>query len=223
MVKKVLLLLLLTGVSGAYAQILSVSDTLFFSGAVFHNETAVPLSDVHCRWGKGQGVVSDENGCFRIRIHRGDTVRFTHVGFRPCRVVVPDSLKENEYMLGVFLSPDTLELSEVLIMRRWRNKRGEDLSHARRNMQGILRQAYDPNRPMDADMNQRMMIEEYARGVEMRGHVDVGFGIGTQSLDALRLLRLRKKLEERREGLQPLEIDLLKRIYYSEKSGKTVE
>ncbi len=223
MVKKILFLLLLTGVSGAYAQILFVSDTLLFSGMVFHNGTGEPLPDVYCRWGKGEGVVSGRDGAFRIRLHRGDTVRFTHVGFRPCRVVIPDSLRENEYMLGVFLSPDTVELSEVLIVRRWRDARGQDFLQARRNMRGIMQRAYDPTRPMDADMNQRMMIEEYAREVEMKGHVDVGFGVGTHSLDALRLLRLQKKQKENREYLLPMEVDLLKRIYYSEKSGKIVE
>ena len=86
-----------------------------------------------------------------------------------------------------------------------------------------MQRAYDPTRPMDADMNQRMMIEEYAREVEMKGHVDVGFGVGTHSLDALRLLRLQKKQKENREYLLPMEVDLLKRIYYLEKSGKIVE
>lgn len=223
MLRNILFLLLLTGVSGAYAQILSVSDTLLFSGVVFHHGTGEPLADVHCRWGEGEGCLSRSDGSFNMRLHRGDTVWFTYVGFRPCRVVVPDTLREQAYMLGVFLSPDTLELSEVLIVRRWQDTRRRDFLQAQRNMRGIMQRAYDPTRPMDADMNQRMMIEEYARGVEMKGHVDVGFGVGTHSLDALRLLRLQKKGKEEREYLLPLEVDLLKRIFYSEKSGKLVE
>jgi len=72
-------------------------------------------------------------------------------------------------------------------------------------------------------MNQRMMIEEYARSVEMKGHVDVGFGIGTQSLEAWRMLRMQKRIREQESRLEPEELDLLKKIYYSEKRKKRIE
>ena len=53
----------------------------------------------------------------------------------------------------------------------------QNLINARNNMTGILKQAYAPVDYMDADMNQRMMLNEYARSVEMKGHVDVGIGV----------------------------------------------
>ena len=70
---------------------------------------------------------------------------------------------------------------------------------------------------MDADMNQKMVINEYARSVEMKGHVDVRLGVGTESLDAYRWLRAQKRVREKKEWLNPGEIDLLKKLYYLEK------
>ena len=213
----VLLVIGLLGFAGVQGQVLQRVDTIAFSGVVLNERDMSPLPNATCRLGEGKGTATGEDGRFRIRLERGDTVVFTYVGFRPCTVVVPDTLFGNEYIVGVFMSPDTLQLSEALVMRRWGDASQEDMLRARNNMRGILKQAFDPNRPMDADMNQRRMIEEYAHSVEMKGHVDVGFGIGTQSLAAYRLLRLQKRIQEREEGLVPEEIDLLKKIYYSEK------
>ena len=196
----VLLVIGLLGFAGAQGQVLQRVDTIAFSGVVLNERDMSPLPNATCRLGEGKGTATGED-----------------VGFRPCTVVVPDTLFGNEYIVGVFMSPDTLQLSEALVMRRWGDASQEDMLRARNNMRGILKQAFDPNRPMDADMNQRRMIEEYAHSVEMKGHVDVGFGIGTQSLAAYRLLRLQKRIREREEGLVPEEIDLLKKIYYSEK------
>ncbi len=84
-------------------------------------------------------------------------------------------------------------------------------------MTGILKQAYAPVREMDAKMNQQRMINEYARSVEMKGHVDVKAGIGTESLVAYRRLKVWKRIREEREWLNPGEVDLLKKLYYSKK------
>lgn len=206
-------------VKAGIGQVVSLPDTVSFSGVVVNARSSEMMPDVNCHFGRNGGSVSDENGCFRIKIRRGDTVVFSHVGFKACRVVIPDTLRGKEYMLGVFMSPDTLMLSETLIIRRWKDTRRQQFANARNNMRGLLEQAYAP-REMDAGMNQRMMIDEYARSVEMKGHVDVRFGVGTQSVDAFRWMKMRKRQEEKREWLNPEEIDLLKKLYYLEKREK---
>ena len=120
-------------------------------------------------------------------------------------------------MAGVFMGPDTLQLSEVLVVKRWGEEKRQQLLNARNNMTGILKQAYAPVREMDAKMNQQRMINEYARSVEMKGHVDVKAGIGTESLVAYRRLKVWKRIREEREWLNPGEVDLLKKLYYSKK------
>ena len=130
------------------------------------------------------------------------------------RVVVSDSV----VFSGVVF--DTLQLSEALILRRWGEVQRQNLINARNNMTGILKQAYAPVDYMDADMNQRMMLNEYARSVEMKGHVDVGIGVGTQSVDAYKMFRMRRRVKNQKEWLNPNEIDLLKKIYYLKKKEK---
>lgn len=193
-----------------------LSDSVLFSGVVFDATNSNVMPDVTCVYGSHRVTISDDRGCFCLKIARDDSVRFTFVGYKPCTVSLPDTLIGDHYMLGIFLSPDTLQLSEVLILRRWGEVQGQNLINARNNMRGVLRQAYMPER-MDADMNQRMVLDEYARRVEMKGHVDVGFGVGTQSAAALRLLRMKRRLTDQKEWLQPEEIDLLRKIYYFKK------
>lgn len=204
-----------------WGQFRSLPDTVLFSGIVIHRETARPLPDVTCRYGEREGTVSDASGRFCIRTVRGDTLRFSHVGFKTYLTVVPDTLFEPDYMMGIFLSPDTLLLSEVLIVKRWKPSVSQAWKTAHNNMAGILRHAYAPVQHMDAGMNQRMMIEEYARSIEMKGHVDVRAGVGTQSLEAYKLLRLGKKLRDEKEWLDYGEIDLLKSLFYAKKSENT--
>ena len=49
---------------------------------------------------------------------------------------------------------------------------------------------------MDQEMNRRMMIEDFARKVEMKGMVDVKLGIGTQSITSItRIVRARRQAE----------------------------
>lgn len=216
-----IVLLLSWSMAGVDGQVLERPDTLLFSGVVMDADSSRPLSDVVCRYGGLRGTLSDEDGCFRIRTVRGDSVLFTYVGYRPCVVVVPDSLRDGEYIIGIFMSRDTLLLSEAVVVRRWGAVRRQNLVNARNNMAGILRQAYSSTPEMDAGMNQRMIINEYARSVEMKGHVDVRLGVGTESLEAYNRLRWSKRVGEKREWLDYGEIDLLKKLYYTEKREKT--
>lgn len=201
---------------GVSAQRVYVADTITFSGIIINAETDQSMPDVTCRFG-GRGTLSNSDGLFSVRVRRQDTVRFTYVGFKPYVVVVPDSLTDKEYMLGIFMAPDTLALSEAIIVRRFGEDRRQKLMYARNNMAGVMKQAYSPVKEMDADMNQRMMINNYARSVEMRGYVDVGLAVGTQSIASYKQLRFQKKMKEQQIWLNPGEIDMLKKIYYIEK------
>lgn len=197
------------------------SDSIFFSGIVMDAKTMLPLEDVVVHW-KNRISVSESSGRFFIKTGRGDSVRFTHVGYRPYTVMVPDSLSDPEYMMGIFMALDTVGLPEVLILKRFRNISRQNLIHARNNMSGVLKQAYAPVGSMDAEMNQKMMIEDFARGIEMKGHVDVRAGVGTQSLEAFRNLRLQKKLQDEKVWLNTGEVDLLKKLYNLEKRKNRV-
>ena len=215
-------LLLLCWNKVCLGQIIARPDSIVFSGVIIHSETERGLSQVHCRYGGDKVVVSASDGSFRLKTHRGDIVTFTHVGFKSCSVTIPDTLFQKEYLLGVFMSPDTTVLAEVLILRREQADWRQNMMAVQKNMSGILKHALAPVDEMDAEMNQRMMINQYARSVEMKGHVDVGLGVGTQSLDVYHLLRSRKRLEKQEKSWLSIgEIDLLKKVYYLEKNRKS--
>lgn len=171
-----------------------MSDSVTFSGIVIDGRTNEGLSDVHCRYGRTRGVVSDEQGRFRLRTQRGDSVVFTYVGFKPCVVVIPDSLYEHEYILGVFMTPDTLLLSEAFILRRGHDAWRQNMINLRNNMSGILNQAFAPVKNMDAVQNQQMMINQQARAIEMKGHVDVSFWSGHTVVGCLAFAKIEEKI-----------------------------
>ena len=216
-----ILLFLLWGVSVcSFGQRVARPDSILLSGVVINSHTSEVMLDVTCRYGEARGTVSDEAGCFQLKVRKRDTLLFTSIGFKPYSMVVPDSLAGQEFMVGIFMSLDTLELSEVLILKRWDDSWHQNMVIARNNMAGILRQAYAPVRSMDAGMNQKMSINEHARSIEMKGMVDVKAGIGTESLEAYKWLKLQKRLKEKKEWLRPEEIDLLKKLFYLEKRKK---
>ena len=208
--------------SDCKGQIIARPDSIIFSGVVIDLKNEEGLTQVHCRYGENKVVVTAPDGSFRLKTQRGDTVVFTHVGFNSSYIVITDTLYQREYLLGVFMTPDTTMLPEMLIIQKDQNTWRRDMLQLQNSMSGILKQAFAPVKEMDADMNQRRMINEYARSVEMKGHVDVGLGIGTQSLDIYRMLKLRERLSEKKSWLNPGELDLLKKVYYLEKKRKTI-
>ena len=66
------------------AQRVVVSDSVVFSGVVFDTQDSQTLPNVTCRYGEGKATISDQMGCFVLKIGRKDTVRFTFVGYKPC-------------------------------------------------------------------------------------------------------------------------------------------
>lgn len=191
-------------------------------GVVWDKDSLQPLSGAVCHQGDiSKGV--DEKGCFSVRVQVGDTLRFSHVGYVPAEVVITDSLAGDDYLLGVFLSRDTVMLAEVLILPRFLDRRirlNPLLQNAHQNLRGALWAASRPVEKMDREMNQKMMIEDFARQVEMKGMVDVQLGVGLHSLQAWRALRNSSKQNNERMVITPRELDLLRRVFNAEKKEK---
>ena len=191
------------------------------AGMVCDRDSLNPLPDAVWRLdGKMAGV--DEEGRFGMTVRVGDTIRFSHVGYAPVELVVADSLVKEDYLLGVFMSRDTVMLAEVLILPRFLElevRLNPLLQNAYRNLNGAMWAAARPVDKMDREMNQRMQIEEFARRVEMKGMVDVRFGVGLHTFQALKTLQAGRGRGERRLAT-PMELDLLKRVFNAEKKGK---
>lgn len=77
--------------NASYAQMQPQAEEVRFSGIVFDSGTTRPLANVNCRRG-GMLTTTDLTGRFAMNTAAGDTIYFTHIGYRPYEVVVPDSL-----------------------------------------------------------------------------------------------------------------------------------
>ena len=80
---------------------------VFVTGVVCDRDSIRPLPEAIFRLGKEvRGV--DKQGRFSLSVQVGDTLRFSHIGYAPMQVVIPDSLRENDFLLGVFMVRDTV-------------------------------------------------------------------------------------------------------------------
>lgn len=191
-------------------------------GVVWDKDSLLPLRETICRCNHVLSGV-DENGCFSLLVNIGDTIRFSHVGYRPAEVLITDSLVSDNYLLGVFLTRDTVMLAEVLILPRYIDRSirlNPLLLNAHQNLNRALWEASQPVDKMDHEMNQRMMIENFARQLEMKGMVDVRLGVGLYSLQSLKMLKNASRQNEKRVSITPGELNLLRRVLDAEKKEK---
>ncbi len=90
-------------------------DLIQFSGVVIGDSLEpVPYCTVIDQVTK-RGTVSDYYGYFSFVAHKGDSIRFSSVGFKTSYYVIPDTLKENKYSLIHILSTDTIMLPTAVI------------------------------------------------------------------------------------------------------------
>lgn len=193
-----------------YSQMQPVSSGIRFSGVVIDSETTRPLAQVNCLR-QGRGSVTDITGRFELIATVGDTIYFTHVGYKPYKVVVPDTL-QGEYMLAVFMASDTVHLPEVVVRRRYGEQTRQYRQNARNNMAGLERDAFAPTLEMTPEQNQKRILDDFAASTN-KGHVDVRLGVGLESWRAYQQMRRGRKYRNEPEPLLQEEVDLLKMIF----------
>ncbi|MDR0981990.1 MAG: carboxypeptidase-like regulatory domain-containing protein [Culturomica sp.] len=181
------------------------------SGIVFDSEDYTPLQNVTCREGRYIST-TDRFGRFVMNAEVSDTIHFTYVGYSPFTMVVPDTLANNEYIIAVSMSKDTIMLGEVVVVRRYGAKKKFYSDNAINNMSGTLRDAYKPRMEMTKEENQARLLDEYAASTN-KGHVKVGFGVGTGSWSAYQNMKKKdKKLSPPPSFLSMEEMDLIKMV-----------
>ena len=216
-----LLFLFFYGIYSVNGQV-EKQDNLFVTGVVCDRDSIFPLRNALCRLDSTYRGV-DEDGRFAFEVKMGDTLVFSHVGYVPVKIVVSDTLTQRDYLLGIFMTRDTVLLAEVVVIPRYvleDYKPDRSMENALYNEKGIVAGAFSPVTKMDREMNRKMQIEKFAHAVENKGHVDVGFGVGVQSIRTIRKLYMSRKLYERFRPIRQDEVDLLKKIIYVEKREK---
>ncbi|RYD51860.1 MAG: carboxypeptidase-like regulatory domain-containing protein [Sphingobacteriales bacterium] len=91
-------------------------DILQINGITMTSDSlrAVPAASILVV-GKNRGVMSGDRGVFSIVVNRGDTLRFSALGFRDKEYVVPQNIRGPFVSLIQLMSQDTFYLSETII------------------------------------------------------------------------------------------------------------
>ena len=91
---------------------------VFITGITFDSKTQEPLSNANFKINNEFNFSTNETGRFSFYGNPGDSVVFSYMGYKPNRLIVPDTLKSDEYVMGVFMHEESVELAEVIILRR---------------------------------------------------------------------------------------------------------
>ncbi len=213
--------------AGSNAQI-QENDSMRVSGIVLDRDslTALPFSqfDIH-----SSKYSSNEEGQFSFWAHQGEVIKFTHLGFKDTYIQINDSLNHSNYMLGVFLTRDTFEISEVIVLPRYENLAAKarnmpllitpDQAYANNNVMASTNQALtQAPLKMDKEMNQNMVLREQRWGTVYKTQIppDRTIGISSENLGSMSLFVTPDKEKVKKAVAQPLnqhELDLIIRIY----------
>ena len=91
---------------------------IYITGATFDSQTREPLSGANFTINHTKSFSTNELGRFSFFGFPNDTVIFTYLGYQPTTLIIPDTLKSEEYVMGVFLREQSVKLEEVIILRR---------------------------------------------------------------------------------------------------------
>jgi len=91
---------------------------VFITGITYDSKTLEVLSNTNFRINNKSGNSTNESGRFSFFGSPGDTVVFTYIGYRSAKLIVPDTLKSQEYVMGVFMQEQMVSLAEIIILPR---------------------------------------------------------------------------------------------------------
>ncbi|GET32225.1 hypothetical protein PbJCM13498_10880 [Prolixibacter bellariivorans] len=174
---------------------------IFVTGVVFDRKEMKPLPETVFLINHRHGATTDANGKFSFWGAPGDTITARYVGYKEVDMVVPDTLSASEYLMGVFMSPDTVQIKEVVIFPRNYNLMSEMkqlpvdermLQNAQQNVDmGTVQGLTQAPKTYDADMNARNTMRKYQMEAEYKGmKVNPGnsLSISTSALGPLNFL-----------------------------------
>lgn len=92
-------------------------DAVQISGLVITNDSlarAIPFAHVYVGQGT-RGTMTDADGFFSFAAKRGDSIRFSCIGFQKELLIVPDTLASKAYLARIVMKRDTTMLEEVTL------------------------------------------------------------------------------------------------------------
>ena len=152
---------------------------IFITGIAFDSKTLEPLPSASFNINNKNSFATNEAGRFSFYGFPNDTLVFTYLGYKPTVLIVPDTLKSEEYVLGVFMREQAVKLAEVIILRRANpasfiitqvqtDQRTMDIAQNnvdKATVEGLTRTP----KVYDADMNARKAIRTNQMRLEYKG------------------------------------------------------
>ncbi len=194
-----------------------VSDSIFFSGVIFDKDSLTALPNAIYTLG-AITYSSNDKGEFHTWTKQGDVIKFSHLGYKDKYILVDDTLDQDNYLIGVFLSKDTIQLSEVIVIPRYQQLLAEakymplivtpEMVNGNYNVKASTYKALTSvPQKMDAQQNQSMVIAEHTRKNVYKGQIspDDMFGPSTERRTAYTMYVLpnvRKRVVKASESYQ---------------------
>jgi hypothetical protein len=98
---------------------------IFFRGVVMDAGTLGPIPNTQILINNGLASVSNSDGSFSFYINRKDSVLFKHLGYKSTFLPISDTLRGKEFVAGVYMNSDTLQIGEVIIIPRFINLKSQ--------------------------------------------------------------------------------------------------
>jgi len=170
------------------------AKSVFITGITYDSKTREPLSNANFKVNNKNIFTTNELGRFSFFGSPSDTILFTYMGYQPTKLVVPDTLKSEEYVVGIFMYEQPIKLAEIIILPRApetsimitpvkTDQKTMDIAQSHVNdavVKGLTQQV----KVYDADMNARKTMQNNQTRMEYKGMLvspENSFGLSTQS------------------------------------------
>ncbi len=157
------------------------SDSIRFSGIIFDKDSLKVLPYAKYTF-NNINYTTNADGEFYTWAKLGDVLKFSYVGYKDTYIHVYDSLDQSNYLVGIFLSRDTIQLSEVIVIPRYQQLMAEakympliitpEMVNGNYNVKASTYRALTTvPKKMDAEQNQSMVIAEHTRDNVYKGQI----------------------------------------------------
>lgn len=173
---------------------LKSAKPVFITGITYDSKTHEPLSNTNFKVNNKSIFTTNELGRFSFFGSPSDSIEFTYMGYQPTMLVVPDTLKSGEYVVGVFMYEQPIKLAEIIILPRMpetsmiitqvkTDQKTMDIAQGHVN-DAVVKGLTQYSKVYDADMNAKKAIRNNQMRTEYKGMLvspENSVGVSTQS------------------------------------------
>ena len=196
--RQVVLILLILNSLGQNSKAQNISKksnkSVFITGITYDSNTHEPLSNANFKINNKNIFTTNESGRFSFFGSPSDSIIFTYLGYQPSKLVIPDTLNSEEYVVGVFMYEQAIKLAEIIILPRMpetsiiitpvkTDQKTMDIAQSHAN-DAVVKGLTQPVKVYDADMNAKKAIRTNQMRTEYKGMLvspENSVGISTQS------------------------------------------